>query len=137
VDAVIFPGGYGAAKNLCTFAFDGPECSVNADVERVVRDMAAAKKPIGALCISPALIARILDGAQVTIGQDAKTAEAIEKMGGMHKPTRQGEIVVDTDRGLVTTPCYMLDSTIGQIAEGAENTVKAVLDLIKEGRVAA
>ncbi len=133
VDVVIFPGGFGAAKNLCTFAFDGSECSVNADVERVVRDMAAAKKPIGALCISPALVARILDGAQVTIGQDAETAKAIEKMGGIHKLATHGEVVVDTARGLVTTPCYMLDSTISQVADGAENAVKAVLGLVKEG----
>ncbi|HJN23108.1 MAG TPA: isoprenoid biosynthesis glyoxalase ElbB [Rhodospirillales bacterium] len=137
VDAVIFPGGYGAAKNLCTFAIDGPGCSVNGDVERAVRGMAAAKKPIGALCISPALVARILDNAQVTIGQDAETATAIKKMGGRHKPAAQGEIVVDRNLGLVTTPCYMLGSTISQVAEDAENTVKAVLDLIKEGRVEA
>jgi len=130
VDAVVFPGGFGAAKNLSSFAFDGPGCSVQEDVARVLTDMAAAKKPIGALCIAPATVAKVLDGATVTIGQDAGTAQAIETMGGKHEKTTHGEIVVDEELKLVTTPCYMLDATISQIADGADNTVKAVIERI-------
>ena len=130
VDALILPGGFGAAKNLCSFAFDGPDCSVDPGVERAVRAMVAAGKPIGALCIAPALIAKILDEPELTIGNDAGTAAAIETMGGTHRTTSHGEVVIDHRYRLVTSPCYMLDSTIGQIADGASNTVKAMFDLI-------
>ncbi|MEE8393314.1 MAG: isoprenoid biosynthesis glyoxalase ElbB [Rhodospirillales bacterium] len=130
VDAAIFPGGFGAAKNLCSFAFDGADCTVNPDVERAVRDLVAANKPIGALCITPAMMAKLLDGAEVTIGDDPDTAEAIVKMGGTHKTTTHGEVVVDRKYKLATSPCYMLDATISQIAEGADNTVRTVLGMI-------
>lgn len=128
-DAIIFPGGFGAAKNLCTLAFDGADCSVNSDVEKAIRTTAVAEKPIGALCIAPALIARVLGDVEVTIGDDAGTAESIETMGGTHILATHGEIVVDKKYKVVTTPCYMLDASIDQIATGAENAVKKVLEL--------
>jgi enhancing lycopene biosynthesis protein 2 len=128
-DAVIFPGGFGAAKNLSTFAFEGENCSVNPDVEKAVKSMVEKKKPIGALCISPVIIAKILGDVQLTIGQDKGTASAVEKMGASHRNTTHGEIVVDNKFKVVTTPCYMLDANIVQIAEGADAVVKAVLKL--------
>ena len=91
--------------------------------------MVEQNKPIGALCISPAIIARVLKGAEVTIGQDEETSVAIEKMGSFHKKTGHGEVVVDKKLKIFTTPCYMLDATIVHIAEGAENIVKAMLEL--------
>jgi enhancing lycopene biosynthesis protein 2 len=130
-DALVFPGGFGAAKNLCTFAVDGPDCSVDPATEDAVKAMAAAGKPIGALCIAPALMARVLGGGvDVTIGDDAGTAQAVEKMGGRHKIAGHGQVVVDTGRKLATSPCYMLEASISQIAEGAENTVRALLTLM-------
>ncbi|NQU55461.1 MAG: isoprenoid biosynthesis glyoxalase ElbB [Bacteroidetes bacterium] len=128
-DAIIFPGGFGAAKNLCTFAFDGADCTVNSDVEKAIRSTVVAEKPIGALCISPALIAKVLGDVEVTIGQDGGTAEAIETLGGTHIKTTHGEIVVDKKYKVVSTPCYMLDATIDQIATGAENAVKKLLEM--------
>ena len=128
-DAIVFPGGFGVAKNLCSFAFDNVDCTVNPEVERVIKEMAAAKKPIGALCISPVLIARVLGNITVTIGQDTGTAESIEKLGAIHKNTGHGEVVVDETNKIVTTPCYMLDANIAQIAEGADAVVKAILKL--------
>lgn len=131
VDALIFPGGFGAAKNLCTFATQGPDCVVDPDTEAAVKAMAAAGKPIGALCIAPALMARIFgDGVDVTIGSDEGTAKAIEAMGARHTPAGHGGVVVDKGRKVVTSPCYMLDSSISQIADGAANTVKALLQLM-------
>jgi enhancing lycopene biosynthesis protein 2 len=129
-DAIIFPGGFGAAKNLCTFAFDGPDCSVNKDAEEAIRSTVMAKKPIGALCISPALIAKVLGDVQLTIGQDQGTADGIESLGATHVKTTHGELVVDEKYKVVTTPCYMLDATIDQIAQGANNAVAKVLELI-------
>ena len=102
-DAIVFPGGFGAAKNLCTFAFDGPDCSVNSDVETAIRSTVKAEKPVGALCISPAVVAKVLGDVNVTIGQDKGTAEAIEKLGATHTTTTHGEIVVDKKYKLVTT----------------------------------
>ncbi len=129
-DAIIFPGGFGAAKNLCTFAFDGVECVVIPQVEKAIRETVAAEKPIGALCISPVAVAKVLGDVKVTIGQDEATLQAIEEMGGFHEKTTHGEIVVDEKYKLVTTPCYMLDATIDQIATGAENLVNKVLELV-------
>lgn len=128
-DALLLPGGFGAAKNLSTLAFEGPECKVNADLNSAVTAMVAAGKPIGALCIAPAVIAKILEGAKVTIGSDAGTIGAIEAMGGNHQETTHGEVVIDERLKLVTSPCYMLDATISQIADGAENAVRALLGL--------
>lgn len=128
-DAVIFPGGFGAAKNLSSFAFDGPECSVEPNVAKAVRAMHAAKKPIGALCIAPAVIAKVLGQGNFTIGDDAGVAGALEKMGVSHQKGGHGQAVVDSANRIVTSPCYMLESTIAQIADGADAAVKAVLKL--------
>ncbi|WP_297089674.1 isoprenoid biosynthesis glyoxalase ElbB [uncultured Draconibacterium sp.] len=128
-DAIVFPGGFGAAKNLCTFAFDGPNCKVNADVERAIKETVSAGKPIGALCISPALIAKVLGDVQLTIGSDKGTAEAIETLGAKHITTTHGEIVVDEKYKVITTPCYMLDATISQIAVGASNVIAKILEI--------
>ncbi len=128
-DGLIFPGGVGAAKNLCTYAIDGPDCTVNPDVERAIREMHEAGKPIGALCIAPVIVAKVLGRIEVTIGSDDNTAANIEQMGATHVPTGHGEITVDRKNRVVTTPCYMLDARVDQIGEGAENLVKAVLEM--------
>jgi enhancing lycopene biosynthesis protein 2 len=126
-DALIFPGGFGAAKNLSTVAFDGSDARVNSDVTVAVRSMHKAGKPIGALCIAPAVIAKILGHVEVTIGDDPLTASAIEKMGGIHVKATHGEVVVDKKNKIFTTPCYMLDATIVEIYQGAGNVVAEVL----------
>ncbi len=129
-DALIFPGGFGAAKNLSTFAFDGVNFTINPEVEKVVRDMVNSGKPVGALCISPVLLAKVLDNVKLTIGNDPDTAKAVETMGAIHKNTTHGEVVVDERYKTVTTPCYMLDADIVQIGDGAENVVKAMLEML-------
>ena len=129
-DILIFPGGFGAAKNLSSFAFDGPQLTVNADVEKALKDMAAAGKPIGALCITPVILAKVFGDVELTIGQDPGTAGAIEQLGAKHINTGHGEIVIDEKNKIVTTPCYMLDANIVQIGAGAENVVKALLEML-------
>ena len=126
-DALIFPGGFGAAKNLSTFAFKGADSVVNADVEDVIKKMFELNKPIGALCIAPAVLAKVLGNIKVTIGQDAATVEQIEKVGAKHISTNHGEVVIDEKNKVFTTPCYMLDADIIQIEEGAKNVVEAML----------
>lgn len=130
-DALVFPGGFGAAKNLCSFAFDGVECTINKDVESAIKNMAELNKPIGALCIAPVLLAKILKEVELTIGQDKNTAKAIKDMGAKHIETTHGEVTIDKKHNIVTTPCYMLDANIAQIGDGANNIVKAILNLCK------
>lgn len=129
-DAVIFPGGYGAAKNLSSYAFDGVNMNILPEVEKVVRDMVKSGKPIVALCISPVILTKLLPDVEVTIGCDKETADSIEKLGGRHKCAEKGEVVVDMKYKTVTTPCYMLDANIAEIEAGIDNAVKAMLNLI-------
>lgn len=132
LDAVIIPGGYGAAKNLCTFARDGAGARVDEGVARLLRDLHAKRKPIGALCIAPAILAALLGpdhNVEITIGTDAGTARELEKTGARHKNAKVDEIVVDSKNKLVTTPCYMLARSIKEAGDGAEKVVKKILEL--------
>lgn len=131
-DAIIFPGGFGVAKNLCSYAFDGIEMKIDRVVEKSIRDTHAAGKPVGALCISPVLITRVLGNAEVTIGNDQSTASDIEKMGGKHITKGNGEVVIDRLNKIVTSPCYMLSASVSDIADGADKTVRALISLAKE-----
>lgn len=134
LDALILPGGFGAAKNLCNFAVKGAECDVNPEVARLVRDIVAAKKPLAAVCIAPALVARVLGEDkvphQLTIGTDADTAAAIKTMGATHIDCPCTSFVIDRDNKIVSTPAYMLAGSIAEAAEGIEKTVKALLEMI-------
>ena len=129
-DALLFPGGFGAAKNLSSFAFDGPDCKVNQDVKNAIEAMVKAEKTIGALCIAPVILAKVLGEVDLTIGQDKGTADALEAMGAHHQVTNHGEVIIDSKHKLVTTPCYMLDANIVEIGEGAQNVVQAMMELI-------
>ncbi|MCB1195079.1 isoprenoid biosynthesis glyoxalase ElbB [bacterium] len=132
LDALIFPGGFGAALNLCTFAADGSSCSVNKDVEQLITAMHASRKPIGFICIAPAVGARVLgkQSPKLTIGNDAGTAAALGKMGAVHKECRVDDIVTDEKNKIVSTPAYMLGPSIAHVAKGIEKAVAKVIELI-------
>jgi enhancing lycopene biosynthesis protein 2 len=130
-DAIILPGGFGVAKNLCTWAFEGDDCRINPEVERALKSMHAAGKPIGALCISPVIIGKLFPGTNVTTGDDPASATFINKMGSRYTKTTHGEVIIDKERKIFTTPCYMLDADIVQIAEGAENIVREMLAILE------
>jgi enhancing lycopene biosynthesis protein 2 len=133
LDAVVIPGGFGSAKNLCTFAIDGPNCRVDEDVAKLLREMHRLKKPIGALCIAPAVVARLFGddiAPEITIGTDPGTASAMEKMGAKHKNAQVNEIVVDSKNKIVTTPCYMLAQSIKDVGEGAEKLVAKIMEMV-------
>ncbi len=131
-DALIFPGGFGVAKNLCTYAVDGTDCHVDRVVEAAIRDTHRAGKPIGALCISPVLITRVLGDVTVTIGDDTSTASDITAMGGRHEVKHHGEVSVDRKNRIVTAPAYMLNATITEIARGAEEVIKAIKEMAEQ-----
>lgn len=131
LDALIIPGGFGAAKNLSNFAIKGPEAQVNPQVQRILDEMVAAKKPIGALCIAPATVAKALSSRnpEVTIGTDVGTAAAIETMGAKHVACHVDQIHVDNANKIVTTPAYMLGPSIKHVAKGIEQLVKKVVEM--------
>ena len=130
-DAVIFPGGQGAAKNLCDFAVKGAACDVNPDVEQALVIAYEKQMPIGAICIAPALVARVLGrhGITVTICNDPKTAAEIEKTGARHQNCEVENICVDHAHKIVTTPAYMLAHSIAEVNEGIRKLVAEVLKL--------
>jgi enhancing lycopene biosynthesis protein 2 len=132
-DALIVPGGFGAAKNLSNFAVEGDKCSVQPDVLALAQAFADARKPVGLICIAPALAAKIYGpGVVCTIGSDADTAAAVVKMGGTHEECDVHDIVEDTQRKLVTTPAYMEAKSISEAAGGIYKLVDRVLELTHE-----
>lgn len=132
-DALILPGGYGAATNLSTFGKDGGKAQVNGDVARLVKEAHAKGKPIGAICIAPGIIAAVLGKTAhplLTIGNDADTAKNIEACGAKHEGCAVREFVVDKKNKIVSTPAYMLGPSIAHVAEGIEKCVREVVALI-------
>lgn len=132
IDALILPGGLGAAKNLCDFALRGANCTVNRDVHDFVMRVYNAKKPIGAICIAPAVIAKIFSGVKkltLTIGTDRDTASKIMSMGHVHVNHSVDEVEVDRENKIVTTPAYMLAKSILEVERGIERLVREVIEL--------
>lgn len=135
LDGVVLPGGYGAAKNLCTFAMDGAGCTVDESVAGLLRALHQEKKPIAALCIAPAILAAVFGESlhpEITIGNDRGTASALESMGARHRDAGVTDVVVDRANRIVTTPCYMYDARISEVAEGAARAVQELLRLVEE-----
>jgi enhancing lycopene biosynthesis protein 2 len=132
IDALIIPGGYGVVKNLCSFAADGVEATVNPDVARLIQELNGLGKPIGALCIAPVLVALALreKSPALTIGDDASTALALTRIGAQHRTTAVDEIFVDEANNIVSTPAFMLAESAGEAEPGITKLVNAVLQRI-------
>ncbi|QSX40963.1 isoprenoid biosynthesis glyoxalase ElbB [Shewanella cyperi] len=129
-DALIIPGGFGAAKNLCNFAVKGADCEVAPEVTGFIGAFRDAGKPVGFICISPVMIPKLYGaGAQGTIGTDEGTAAAFTAMGGEHHRACVDEIVVDEKRKIVSTPAYMLADSIAEAQSGIDKLVHKVLAL--------
>ncbi|XP_060612509.2 putative glutamine amidotransferase-like class 1 domain-containing protein 3B, mitochondrial [Anolis sagrei] len=135
LDALIIPGGFGVAKNLCSWASEGKDCSVSEGVEGAIRAFHAAGKPLGLCCIAPVLAAKILPGCEVTVGHDAEcetwpyaqTAQALKEMGCKHVNRSVGEIHVDPKHKLVTTSAFMCNAPVHEIHDGIGKMVHEVL----------
>ena len=133
LDALIFPGGFGAAKNLCDFAVAGADARAHPEVERIIKGMLAAQKPLGAICIAPAMVAAALRDSDahpaLTIGTDEATAKGVEALNATHLDCPVEEFRVDETNRIVTTPAYMLAGRISEAAVGIERLVAEVLRL--------
>lgn len=129
-DGALFPGGFGAAINLCNFAEAGKTHAIQDDVLAFAQAFANANKPLGFICIAPVLVPRIFsDNVQLTIGHDANVADALVAMGCSHNNANVDEVVIDEQHKVVTTPAYMLGQSIAEVAQGIERCVAAVLKL--------
>ncbi len=133
LDALVMPGGFGAAKNLSDFASATAEATVDPGVMALIRGMLEAKKPIGAVCISPVVVAAALKdsgtAATLTIGDDADTARAIETMGAHHEACQVTGFTVDETHKIVSTPAYMFDARVSEVSQGIEKLVATVLTM--------
>lgn len=132
-DGFIFPGGFGAAKNLCTFAIEGPNCSVQPDVARLIREAHALRKALAFICIAPVIAAKVLGSAaspKLTIGDERETAEAIANMGAQHAKCPVQEVIVDTEQRIISTPAYMKAQNIAEVYTGIKRTVDELLKLL-------
>ena len=131
-DALTLPGGSGAALNLCTWGREGAKCSVLPDVERILREFYSTEKPICAICIAPALIARVLgrEGVTVTIGNDAETAAEIAKTGAHHEVCAVDDFITDRDHRIITTPAYMYGGASPfQIYTGVRKAIRELVEM--------
>jgi len=128
-DILVMPGGSGVAYNLCTFAVDGDRMTVLPQVESCVRAMHRAGKPIGALCISPVIIAKVFKEVTVTFGKDEKINAIFQKSGTKTANTDARSIVIDHKNKIVTTPCYMLDARISEVSEGIEKLIQQLIKM--------
>jgi enhancing lycopene biosynthesis protein 2 len=131
LDGLILPGGFGAAKNLCDFAVKGAECEVDEGVAALVRAVHEQGKPVAAICIAPAILAKVLgeESPQLTIGNDASAAGGLVALGATHVDCPVREMVVDDERKIISSPAYMLAQNISEAAEGIEKTVKKLMEM--------
>ena len=127
-DALLLPGGFGAAKNLTDFAVKGAECSINTHVAGACRAFAQARKPAGYLCIAPTIIPMIYQqGVKATVGNDAATAAAFNALGGHHVESSVEDVIFDQQHLVLSTPAYMLAENISQAAKGIEALVEKLV----------
>ncbi len=133
LDALIIPGGFGAVQNLCTYGADGIEASVNDQVKRLVNEMSSLRKPIGAICIAPVLIALCLPekAPKLTVGTDAKTTLDLQRLGAEAVEAAVTDIVVDERLNIVSTPAFMLAETALEAEAGINKLVQKVIELAK------
>lgn len=131
-DAVIFPGGFGAALNLCNWGEAGAQCRVIPDAERVIKEFHREQKPIGAICIAPALIARVLgsEGITVTLGEVSEASKEVQKTGAHHEICAVDDFLTDRDHRIVTTPAYMYDGAQPfAVYTGIRKAVREVVEM--------
>jgi len=133
-DALALPGGFGAAKNLCSFAADGPDCSIDPHVERVLRAAHDAGKPLAFACIAPAVAARAFTdlGLTLTIGHDAETAAGLETLGATHAARDVGDIAIDQQHHVVSTPAYMEAKSVKGVFVGIDKMIAQLLTWVRE-----
>lgn len=143
LDALVIPGGFGAAKNLTTWAFNGPDGEINTDVKRIINEMVSSSKPIVGLCMGPTVIAKALEGVglneHLTVGttEEASPYEidaisvGMEKAGAVAEMKTVHEISVDSQNRIITAPCYMMEASISDIRENIKQAIDQLFEMLE------
>jgi enhancing lycopene biosynthesis protein 2 len=141
IDALVIPGGFGSAKNFTDWAFNGPDGTILPEVKLLLVNLFNIGKPIAALCVSPVVLAKALEGsaihAEVTIGSTHEASpydiesfsEGLRKTGLKTSMKNTREIQVDSANKIVTAPCYMMDATISEVRKNIRTAIEALRDL--------
>lgn len=132
-DGIILPGGFGSAKNLCNYAFKGIEGSVHPEVSRVLNEFYRLKKPIGAICIAPMILALNFKskGLKLSFGKESTASDDLSFLGHTHYETKTNVAFVDRENRIVTTGAYMDDNAnLFDVFEGIEALVVEMTKLI-------
>jgi len=129
-DAIIFPGGQGAINNWCDYASQGINCKVMPEVVSAMEQAYKAQKWVGAMCIAPVVVAKVLGkyGIHVTIGNDKQVAAQIAQMGAVHEERTATQACIDKEHRIATTPCYMLAKSIKEIYAGNTALIKGIIE---------
>ncbi len=129
LDGLIIPGGYGAAKNLCSFAKDGANMQVYPDLAKLLKGMNQDHKPLGAICIAPVIFGKIFghQKPRLTVGFDREVGMILEGWGATVIKKDVDDIVVDEVNRLVTTPAFMLDRSLDLMEKGIAKLVHEIL----------
>lgn len=129
-DALVMPGGHGAAKNLSDYAFNGDAMTVDPLLANCIKKAHAAGIPIGAMCIAPMILAKVLGHVKLTLGGENKASGHAKNLGSETEITTAGQVCVDAVNKIVTTPCYMVDSRISEVLAGADGMIKEILKML-------
>ena len=129
-DGVIFPGGQGTISNWCNYASKGTNCTVEPEIVRIMEQAYQAQKWVGAMCIAPVIVAKVLGkyGIHLTIGNDSQTAAAVEQMGAVHENRTATQACIDKQHHIATTPCYMLAKSIKEVYAGNTALIKGIIE---------
>ncbi|NBR15578.1 MAG: isoprenoid biosynthesis protein ElbB [Crocinitomicaceae bacterium] len=142
IDALVIPGGFGSAKNFTTWAFDGPNGSIRSDVKLLLINMINVGKPIVALCVSPVVLAKALEGSSVklnlTIGSSLEASPyeipsfeaGLQATGATTEEKTIREILVDAENKVITAPCYMMDASILEIRNNIQQAIQALKEIL-------
>lgn len=145
LDALVIPGGFGAAKNLTKWAFSGPDGAINSEVKRIINEMVRAKKPIVGLCMGPTVIAKALEGAgleeRLTVGTTKEKSpyeihaisQGMEKTGAVAEMKTIREIAIDAKNRIITAPCYMMEGSITDVRDNIKQAIDELFEMLEEG----
>lgn len=143
LDALVIPGGFGAAKNLTKWAFSGPDGEIHADVKRIINEFVTAKKPVVGLCMGPTVIAKALEGAglheRLTVGTTSEASPydiaaisaGMEKTGAVAEAKTIQEIAVDAKNRIITAPCYMMEASISDVRENIKMAIDQLFEMLE------
>lgn len=142
IDALVLPGGFGAAKNLTTWAFKGPESEILPEVKLLLVNLVNIGKPICALCVTPTVVAKAFEGSdihpQLTLGNTEQDSEydiqgfsdGLAAVGAQPVMKTTDDILVDTANKIVSAPCYMMKTDVVGVRNNTQKAIQQMLDLI-------